>query len=69
MLTEETNEIIAASKTSGWVLEPDAKRLFSVNGLDIPRFSWARTLKEAVLFAEEIGYPVVAKVVSPKGYP
>ena len=66
MLTKEMNEIITASRTSGWVLEPDAKRLFAVNGLDIPRFTWARTLKDAVLFAEEIGYPVVAKVVSPK---
>ena len=66
MLTRETNEIITASKTSGWVLEPDAKHLFAVNGLDVPRFTWARTLKDAILFAEEIGYPVVAKVVSPK---
>jgi acyl-CoA synthetase (NDP forming) len=66
VLTRETNEIITASKTSGWVLEPDAKRLLSINGLDVPRFTWARTLKDAVLFAEEIGYPVVAKIVSPK---
>lgn len=66
MLTKEMNEIITASKTSGWVLEPDAKRLFSMMGLDVPRFSRARTLKDALLFAEEIGYPVVAKVVSPK---
>jgi acyl-CoA synthetase (NDP forming) len=66
VLTTETIEIITASKTSGWVLEPEAKRLFSINGLDIPRFNWTRTLKDAVVFAEEIGYPVVAKVVSPK---
>jgi acyl-CoA synthetase (NDP forming) len=66
VLTKEMNEIITASKTSGWVLEPDAKRLFSMMGLDVPRFSRARTLKDALLFAEEIGYPVVAKVVSPK---
>ena len=66
MLTRETREIITASKASGWVLEPDAKRLFTLNGLDVPRFTWARTLKDAILFAEEIGYPVVAKIVSPK---
>ena len=66
MLTKEMNEIIAASRTSGWVLEPDAKRLFSMTGLDVPRFTLAQKLKDAVLFAEEIGYPVVAKVVSPK---
>ena len=66
MLTKEMNEIIAASKTAGWVLEPEAKRLFSMTGLDVPRFIWAQKLKDAVLFAEEIGYPVVAKIVSPK---
>jgi succinyl-CoA synthetase beta subunit len=66
MLTKEIHEIIAASKTAGWVLEPEAKRLFSTTGLDVPRFIWAQKLKEAILFAEEIGYPVVAKIVSPK---
>jgi acetate---CoA ligase (ADP-forming) subunit beta len=66
MLTKEMNEIIAASKTAGWVMEPEAKRLFSMTGLDVPRFTWAQRLKDAVLFAEEIGYPVVAKIVSPK---
>ncbi len=66
MLTKEMNEIITASRTAGWVLEPEAKRLFSVTGLDVPRFIWAQKLKDAVLFAEEIGYPVVAKIVSPK---
>jgi len=66
VLTKEMNEIITASRTSGWVLEPDAKRLFSMTGLDVPRFTLAQKLKDAVLFAEEIGYPVVAKIVSPK---
>jgi acyl-CoA synthetase (NDP forming) len=66
MLTNLVNEIISTSKNAGWVLEPEAKRLFSEAGLDIPRFMWAKKVKEAILFAEEIGFPVAAKVVSPK---
>ena len=62
----EMFRIIEAAGTDGWVLEPDAKRLLSLAGFDIPRFTLARTPEEAVRFAREIGYPVVAKVVSPR---
>ena len=66
MLVREVWDILSSSKATGWVLEPDAKRLFSFLGLDVPRFVWAKRVEEAVQFAEEIGYPVVGKVVSPK---
>ncbi len=66
MLMREVRDIISSSKATGWVLEPDAKRLFSFLGLDVPRFGWAKKVEEAIQFAEEIGYPVVGKVVSPK---
>lgn len=59
-------DILSASKDTGWVLEPQAKRLFSMAGLDVPRFTWATTVEEAVQFAQEIGYPIVGKVVSPR---
>ena len=62
----EMHRIIEAARADGWVLEPDAKRLFKIMGFDVPRFVLARTPEEAVRFAEEIGYPVVAKVVSPR---
>lgn len=65
MLTKEMEEILSASREIGWVLEPQAKRLFSLGGLDVPRFAWAVTLDEALRFAKEIHYPVVGKVVSP----
>lgn len=65
MLTKEMEEILSASREVGWVLEPQAKRLFSLGGLDVPRFAWAVTLDEALHFAKEIHYPVVGKVVSP----
>jgi len=66
MLTREMRDILSASKDPGWVLEPEAKRLFALAGIDIPRFTWAARIEEAIRFAEEIGYPVVGKVVSPK---
>ena len=66
MLKTEIREILLASKESGWVLEPEAKRLLRLAGLDTTRFRWAHELEEALQFAEEIGYPVVAKVVSPE---
>jgi len=62
----EVWDIISSSKATGWVLEPEAKRLFSFLGLDVPRFVWAKKVEEAIQFAEKIGYPVVGKVVSPK---
>jgi acyl-CoA synthetase (NDP forming) len=59
-------DILSRSRKTGWVFEPQAKRLFSMAGLDVPRFTWATTVEAAVRFAQEIGYPVVAKVVSPR---
>jgi succinyl-CoA synthetase beta subunit len=66
MLAREVWDIISSSKATGWVLEPEAKRLFSFLGLDVPRFVCTKKVEEAIQFAEEIGYPVVGKVVSPK---
>ena len=62
----EMLRIIEAARGDGWVLEPDAKRFFRLAGFDVPRFMLARTPEEADHFAREIGYPVVAKVVSPR---
>jgi hypothetical protein len=64
-LSAEIKDIISASQELGWVLEPEAKRLCSLAGLTVPRFLWATGVDEALGFAQEIGYPVVAKVVSP----
>ena len=58
--------IIEAARGDGWVLEPDAKRLLSLAGFVVPRFTLARSPEEARRFAREIGFPVVAKVVSPR---
>jgi succinyl-CoA synthetase beta subunit len=66
MLSEKMAAILSDSRETGWVLEPEAKRLFSMAGIDVPKFTWAKSEEEALQFAERIGYPVVAKVVSPK---
>lgn len=65
-MKKEIMEILSSSKSAGWILEPEAKHLLSLNGIDTPRFIWAKKVDEAIRFAEEIGYPVVAKVISPR---
>jgi len=65
-LNKEIADILENSRAIGWVLEPDAKRILAAAGIDVPRFTWAKTYDEAAAFAREIGYPVVAKVVSPR---
>ena len=66
MLNAEILEILSKSRRFGWVLEPDAKRILSLSGITVPPFTLAKTIEEALQFAEENGYPVVSKVVSPE---
>ncbi len=66
MLTEEMREILSEAKRAGWVLEPQAKHLLSLAGLEVPQNFFAATVAEAIRFAKKIGYPLVGKVVSPK---
>lgn len=65
MLKSEIRDILGASQKSGWVLEPDAKRILDLTGFDVPRSKTVKTPAEATDAASIIGYPVVAKVVSP----
>ena len=48
-----------------FLLEPEAKSLCTYYGIDVPRFAIAKNLEEALRIANELGYPVVLKVVSP----
>jgi succinyl-CoA synthetase beta subunit len=66
MLDRQIKEILTLSKKNGWVLEPDAKRLFALSGMEIPKYCWAKTADEALQFAKKVGYPAVAKVISPQ---
>jgi acyl-CoA synthetase (NDP forming) len=58
--------IIEKGRGDGWILEPDAKQLLSLAGFTVPRFAVTKTPDEAFRFAHQIGYPVVAKIVSPR---
>lgn len=64
MLKVAIEAILSNFNSQGWVPEPEAKRLLSMAGLPVPRHLWSRNLEDALRFAAEIGYPVVAKVVS-----
>jgi succinyl-CoA synthetase beta subunit len=66
MLSAEMVEIIAAARKDGWVLEPETLRLLAASGVPVPRFAWAKSETQTLEAAAGIGYPVVAKVVSPK---
>jgi len=65
MLKKEIKEIIDKSKKWGWVLEPDAQKIFSLYGMKTPKYAVATEAAQAVKIAGAIGYPVVAKIVSP----
>jgi len=66
MLNNETIKIIDRFRDIGWIPEPEAKRLFQTAGLNVPKYIWAHTPDEAIEFAHRTGFPVVAKVVSPR---
>jgi hypothetical protein len=66
MLNEQIKEILTLSLKNGWVLEPDAKRILALGGMEVPKYFWAKTVDEALGFAHKIGYPAVAKVISPQ---
>ena len=65
MLKKEVKAIFEKSRKWGWVLEPDAQKILSLYGFKTPKFGVAATEGEAVAAARKIGYPVVAKIVSP----
>jgi acetyl-CoA synthetase (ADP-forming) len=48
-----------------FLLETEAKTVCSKYGIPITRFKLAKNEAEAIRFAEEIGYPIVLKIVSP----
>ncbi len=61
-------DIIASCYSNGYsfIPEPDAYKICAEFAIPHPRFSFVRTKKEGLQAAEEIGYPVVIKIVSPE---
>lgn len=63
----QTTKIINQAKKEGRkaLLEPEAKTICTEYGIPVTKFKVASNQKEASKFADEIGYPVVLKIVSP----
>jgi len=59
-------EVINEVRTKGrqFLLVPEAMRVMEAAGIPMPKSYVAKDLKEAIQYAEQIGYPVVMKVVS-----
>lgn len=55
----------ARKEGRNYLLEPEAKTICSKYGIPVTKFSVAKNVEEAAQFAEETGYPVVLKIVSP----
>jgi succinyl-CoA synthetase beta subunit len=66
MLNTEMKKILHDAKETGWVMEPEAKRFLNLAGLPVPKYSRVFSRDEAFEAAQNIGYPIVAKVVSPQ---
>ena len=64
-MDERILSILNASRADGWVMEPHAKDLLRTYGLPTTHFFWAKSLEASFQGAKEVGYPLVAKVVSP----
>lgn len=55
----------ARKEKRNYMLEPEAKTICSEYGIPVTKFKVAKNIEEATKFAEETGYPVVLKIVSP----
>jgi len=64
---ETVSQILQKAQKEGrtYLLEPEAKMICIEYSIPVTKFKVAKNDKEAVQFAEEIGYPVVLKIVSP----
>lgn len=65
MLDQQIQALLDRSQAYGWVLEHHAKQILAGSGIAVPESHLATSASEAVDIAKKIGYPVVAKIVSP----
>jgi acetyl-CoA synthetase (ADP-forming) len=66
-LMKKVSEIFEEARKEGrkYLLEPEAKTVCAEYGIPVTKFMVAKTEDEAVKFADELGYPLVLKIVSP----
>jgi len=64
---DETSKIISQARLEGrkTLLETEAKTICIEYAIPVTRFKLAKNEREAVEYAEELGFPVVLKIVSP----
>src|SRR5674476_1423583 len=67
ILMNQTTKIINQAKKEGRkaLLETEAKTICIEYGIPVTKFNLAKNEKEAATQADQIGYPVVLKIVSP----
>lgn len=65
MLKKSLRKVLSASQEQGWVMEPECKQILKDIGMSVPEFRVVTEWEEALLAADDIGYPLVCKVVSP----
>src|SRR3981189_350926 len=63
VVREVLEQVSAEGRTS--LSAPEAKRVCDAYGIAVPQEGLATSADEAVALAEQIGYPVVLKIVSP----
>ncbi len=63
----QTTKIINQAKKDGRkaLLEPEAKTICTEYGITVTKFNVAKSEKDAAAQANQIGYPIVLKIVSP----
>jgi acyl-CoA synthetase (NDP forming) len=68
LVTEEVQRIIKKALAEGRhnLLEPEAKAICLAYGIPTPRFELATSPASAAACAEQLGYPIVLKIVSPE---
>ncbi|MEM3673595.1 MAG: acetate--CoA ligase family protein [Candidatus Bathyarchaeia archaeon] len=66
-MSQKTSQLFSRVRSEGrkYLLETEAKSVCMEYGIPVTKFKLAKSEAEAVKFAEEIGYPVVLKIVSP----
>jgi len=64
---EKVSQIFENARKEGrkYLLEPEAKAVCMEYGIPVTKFRMAKNVEETTRFAEETGYPVVLKIVSP----
>jgi acyl-CoA synthetase (NDP forming) len=65
---QETAKLFDEARNEGRssLLEPEAKTVCMEYGIPVVRFRVVKNLEEALRFANEVGFPVVLKIISPQ---